>query len=61
MLQVGGHVDPGASLSRLQVFAQADAGLALHELQHGRLRCRVFGKLLALAESEDNCLDSIKL
>src|SRR5579885_3277816 len=43
VLQFGGHVDPGAGLSILHVVAQADARLALHEVQHGRFRRCVFG------------------
>ena len=61
MLQVRRHVDPGSGLSLLHVVAESHARLALHEEEHGRLRRRVFGKFLALAEAEDHRLDPIVL
>jgi hypothetical protein len=37
----------------LNVIAQADAGIALHEEEHRRFRRRVFREFLPLAEAEN--------
>ena len=57
----GRHVDPRSGLGLLHVIAQAHGRLALHEEQHGRFRCRVFRKFLALGEAEDDRLDLVVL
>ena len=61
MLQSRWHVNPGCGLSFLQVVAQAHGRFALCEEQHRRFRRRVFRKLLALGESEDDRFDSVIL
>ena len=61
VLQARGHVDPRSGLSFIHVIAQAHSRLALHKEQHGRFRRRVFGKLLALTETENHRLHLVVL
>ncbi len=55
--QADRHVDPGAGLGIESIVSQRDPRLALEEVQDGRHRGGVFGKLLALGKAEGDPLE----